>query len=79
MTNLDRDNLKERIRGSLELSMDEIEMMGDIVISMFDLSYAMNQHAPEELKAIREKLSILKEDLWAEYKRRIDLLNAANQ
>ena len=79
MSELAKDTLRERIRGSLELSMDEIEMLGDVVISMFDLSYAMNQQVPEELKAIREKLSILKEDLWTEHKRRVDLLNAANQ
>ena len=71
------EKLKDRIRGSLELSIHETEMISDILISMFELNYAMRQNVPEEIKAVRDKLSILKQDLLAEHKRRINLLDAA--
>lgn len=77
MTAQESEKLKDRIRGSLELSIHEIEMLSDLIISIFELNYAMRQNVPEEIKAVRDKLSILKQDLLAEHKRRITLIDAA--
>ena len=77
MKSEESERLKDRIRGSLELSIHEIEMLSDIIISIFELNYAMRQNVPEEIKAVRDKLSILKQDLIAEHKRRISLIDAA--
>ena len=77
MKQSDSEKLKDSIYGSLEISIHEIEMLSELVTSMFMISHAMNQPVPEELKAVRDKLGILKDDLLKEHIRRISLMDAA--
>lgn len=56
--------------GSLQLSYFEIEALLDLVISMFSISNSLRSDVPEELKAIRQKLSLLKEELKTEMNNR---------
>lgn len=73
----EESRLKDSIFGSLELSISEIEMLSSITISLFELNYSMNSQVPEELKAVRDKLYILKTDLLNEYDRRVELIKQA--
>lgn len=70
---------EERVRGSLEISLPELEMMEGIVHSIFHINYAMKQEVPEELKALREKMSILRSDLVKEYERRMSLMDMTDE
>lgn len=70
--------IQDKMIGSLEISVPELEILNGIVVSLFELNYSMNQRVPEELKAIREKIAILRADLDAEVDRRFDLLAKAS-
>ena len=71
--------IEEKVRGSLEISLPELEMLEGIVLSLFELNHSMKQSTPEELKALREKIYMLREDLVREYHRRIELLRIASK
>lgn len=71
-------DIEEKVRGSLEISLPELEMLESVVLSLFELNHAMKQSTPEELKAMREKIYMLREDLVREYHRRIDLMKMAS-
>lgn len=71
-------DIEEKVRGSLEISLPELEMLEGIVLSLFELNHSMKQSPPEELKALREKIYMLREDLVREYHRRIDLMRMAS-
>ena len=70
---------EERVRGSLEVSLPELEMLEGVVHSLFHMNYAMRQEIPEELKALRQKISILRGDLVNEYDRRMALMNMTDE
>lgn len=70
--------IEEKVRGSLEISLPELEMLEGIVLSLFELNHSMKQSTPEELKAIREKIYMLRTDLVREYHRRVDLMKMAS-
>ena len=71
-------DIEEKVRGSLEISLPELEMLEGIVLSLFELNHSMKQSTPEELKALREKICMLREDLVREYHRRINLMSMAS-
>jgi hypothetical protein len=64
--------------GGLELSLHEVEVLLDVVISMFHISSNLKTDTPNELKAIREKLTLLKKDLREEENIRASIIYDSN-
>ncbi len=64
------------LRGNLELSLDEAEILSDLVVNAYDFIHAIKGTVPQELHAIRDKLSLLRSSLREEDRNRKSILHS---
>ena len=69
---------EDRTRGSLEISLAELKMIHQLLLMTMDFAHVIEAKYPEELKALREKCSILRDDLVRDMNHKRTLLAKAD-
>jgi hypothetical protein len=52
-----------KIRGNLELTLNESQLLLDLIHNLCDTSYVLNDEVPQRLQAVRRKVELLNEQL----------------
>jgi len=69
---------ENKTRGSLEISLAELEKLHEILLMSMDFCHIIDAKYPEELKGLREKCSILRNDLTRDMHHKMSLVAKAN-
>jgi hypothetical protein len=52
-----------KIRGNLELTLNESQLLLDLIHNLCDTSYVLNDEVPQRLQAVSRKVELLNEQL----------------
>ena len=72
------EDWENKTRGSLEISLAELGILHDLLLMSMDFCHIVDAKYPEELKGLREKCSILRDDLTRDMHHKMSLLAQAN-
>jgi len=73
-----QEDWENKTRGSLEISLAELGVLHDLLLMTMDFAHIIDAKFPEELKGLREKCSILRNDLTRDMHHKMSLLAQAN-